>query len=105
MALAAYDREDVNKGGGKMQTEQLSQQLHSGHNVRRMSMPAAALPDVNFETYPFELVQHPASHHMTLTTGSASTADMAWLSGALCTALTRRCSRPLLVGGQRSARR
>jgi hypothetical protein len=41
-----------------MQTEQLSQQLHSGHNVRGMSMPVAALPDVNFETYPFELVQH-----------------------------------------------
>src|SRR5262245_10768627 len=41
-----------------MQTEQHSQQSYSGHNGQGTATPAPALPDVNFETYPFDLVQH-----------------------------------------------
>jgi hypothetical protein len=56
--LAGDGIEDVNKGGGNMKTEQISQQSPSGHNVRGTSAPSPALPDVNLETYPFDLVQH-----------------------------------------------
>ena len=41
-----------------MKTQQISQQSQSGHNVRGPSAPSSALPDVNAETYPFDLVQY-----------------------------------------------
>ena len=41
-----------------MKTEQISQPYHSRQDVRGTTMPSAALPDVNIETYSFDLVQH-----------------------------------------------
>jgi hypothetical protein len=41
-----------------MKTEQISQQSQSGHDARGTAASSAGLPDVNFETYPFDLVQY-----------------------------------------------
>jgi hypothetical protein len=41
-----------------MSREQVAQQSHSGSRVGGSPAPPAALPDINTETYPFEVVQH-----------------------------------------------
>ena len=41
-----------------MSREQVAQQSHSGSRVGGSPAPAASLPDINTETYPFEVVQH-----------------------------------------------